>query len=398
VNRLILIQLAMFVAIAIGCTVFVANNVLGRDPLAEPTRVTVKMANAGGLTPTSQVTYRGTPVGVVDSVRLDPASEHVLIDVTIDPGRRIPANSAVRVSMDAPVAIQHLDFRPVSDTPPFLENGGVIEARGDDTRPLPLETLLRHATELVEGVDPADLAAVSEALAVGLGGTAPQLQQALDNTAALATLLAERQPQITNLVTNGPPLLESANSLPELARSMRELTGDIRAQEPVLRDMLDTTPRTIATLTTLLDENHQDISTLLGNLVTTTQIASDRIPALHALLSAVPDAIGKIASIVHGDVAEFYLLLAQGPVCYYGTPRRTPVDVAPREPMLGWHCPPEANLSQRGAANAPRPGPRPPAGAAPGQPASPAGPAFPPEQSQISGPRSWSAILLQGIQ
>ena len=98
------------------------------------------------------------------------------------------------------------------------------------------------------------------------------------------------------------------------------------------------------------------MTALLGNLVTTSQVISMRGPAVEQLIIALPEALRKVSSIVHGDTADFYLVGTQGPACYTGAERRPPTETAEREPDLHWHCPAdEPNLQQRGAANAPRP-------------------------------------------
>ena len=107
-NRLMLAQLALFVVISIACTWSVASDVLGPRMFRQPDLVTVRMPDSGGINPDSQVTYRGVKVGSVAGSRLDP-NGGVNLTLSLDPGARIPASARAVVSMDTPLALQHLD-------------------------------------------------------------------------------------------------------------------------------------------------------------------------------------------------------------------------------------------------------------------------------------------------
>lgn len=399
-SRAVLVQLSMFVLIALVCAGFVFNTVLGPQAVRAPIRVAVHLPDAAGLAPTSQVTYRGVRTGTVGDVRIDQGGEGVTVDLLLDPGSRVPADSIARISMDTPMAVQHLDLQPATDGPPYLSDGGEIRAERTSA-PMPLETLLVHTMRLADSIDPHDVQVLSEAAATGLNGTAPQLQRILDGTRDLTQLAAQQEPKITNLIEQGPEALGPAEDLPELAASMRDLADQARAQDPQIRHLLETAPGTTTEVTKLLAQNQQAGAQLLGNLLGTSQVLNGHIPALKETMTALPQGLGDLGSIVHGDVADFYLVAAQGPVCYYGTERRMPTETEPREPHLGWSCPSGPGLQQRGADSAPRPNSVtsssiPPASAPADSPTpdtAPAGAA----QQQVMGPRPWSSMFTQGV-
>ena len=72
-SRAVLVQLALFLAIAVGCGVFVLTTVTGGRLHRAPVRVDVLVPDASGLAETSQVTYRGVRTGTVGAVEFDPA-------------------------------------------------------------------------------------------------------------------------------------------------------------------------------------------------------------------------------------------------------------------------------------------------------------------------------------
>ncbi|SFB28949.1 phospholipid/cholesterol/gamma-HCH transport system substrate-binding protein [Amycolatopsis marina] len=399
-SRLGLGQLALFAAIGLVCSYFVAADVLGPQAFRSPITVTVRMPDTGGLSVASQVTYRGVGVGQVADLGIAPGGG-VEATLEINPGERIPSAAEAVITMDSPLAILHVDLRPSNDAPPYLEDGSVIP--GENTRrPLPLETLLEDFLAVADSLPAADLAVLGEALATGLNGTAPELERILDNTEVLLRFAKERQPQIERVTGNGMALLgEGGARLREFTEAMRGLTSGLRAQEPAFTELLHAAPDPARRVAGMMADNQPALTTLLGNLVTTTQLVSVRAPAVEQTLISLPDTLTKLGGIVEGDAANFYLVGTQGPVCYNDTPRRPPQDIAAREPVLTWHCPPGPDLGQRGARNAPRPD-------TPVRPSR----AHDPEtgrplpfdvgtgggQHSVLGPRSWSSILLQGVQ
>ncbi|RBM12569.1 hypothetical protein DI005_32645 [Prauserella sp. PE36] len=398
-NRLAVVQLALFAVIGLACSYYVATNVLGPTALRDPLTVTVRMPDTGGATIGSQVTYRGVGVGEVTDVRIAGSGTGVDVVLSVDPDSRIPAGATAVVTMDSPLAILRVDLRPEHENPPYLADGAVIE--GEDTRrPLPLETLLEDFMALADTLPADDVAVVGEALATGLSGTAPELTRTVDNVRELLDLARERTPQIQRIIDNGR-LLADGGRLRELTSALRSLTGSLRGNEPAIRTLLHDVPAPTRQVVDLMRENEPALATLLGNLVSTTQLVGMRAPAVEQLLISMPQAFGELGGIVKGDTASFYLVGTQGPVCYNDTPRRTPTDTAPREPVLTWNCVPSADLEQRGALNAPRPGgtpaPVPAYDAASGQ-EMPFRLGATGGQSSVLGPRSWSSILLQGVQ
>lgn len=408
-SRSTLAQLAVFVLVAVVSLSYVGTRVLGGDPLAGSYRVTVRMADTGGLVVASEVTYRGVPVGKVESVTLEPDATGARMVLELDDTHRIPATAHAAVVMDSAIPIQHLDLQPTGDAGPYLADGSEIAADATSV-PLPLETVLVNFMRLADSLDTDDLVTVAEELAAGLDGMAPELQAVVDNGIVLLDALRANQPRLTELLANGRKLVSDNSAtvaaLPELAATVRELTDQVRAATPDLVRLIDTGPPLAETMLPLLAGSQQSIAVLLGNLASTSQVMVTRTPALDELLVALPRGIAALGSIEHGGVADFDLVATQGPVCYYPNTRRPPTDTAPRDPVLDYHCPADSpTLQQRGAANAPRPG----------APAAPQVTAYDPAtrtttgpdgqpftiganggQDAVLGPRSWYALLLQG--
>ncbi|AXB43147.1 MlaD family protein [Amycolatopsis albispora] len=403
--RATIVQLALFLVVAVACTAYVGVRVFGSTSLAGGFLVTVRMADTGGLTPASQVTYRGVPVGKVEQTKVRPGLAGVEITLRIRDGVSVPASASAVVSMETPMAIQKLDLRPADDRPPYLAEGSEIASEAT-SRPVPLETLLTHFLTLADSIDPADLATLSREMSAGLTGTTADLERLLGNAGKLVDAMAQGRPSIVNLTGNAASLLDVAKghsgTLGRTTESLRQLTGELRGQLPAANTALDTAVPLAEKVAPLLRQAQPSVSTLLANLASGSQILVTRTPALNELLVAVPATLDELASIEHGGVAHFYLVAAQGPACYYGTERRPVTDPAPRAPETGWACPgDQPGLQQRGAANAPRPAAVTTYDPATRRAVTPAGPVelgVNGGQAAVLGPRSWSALLLQGAQ
>ena len=401
----VVVQLALFALVAVVCTSYVGFRVLGGNPFAASYRVTVRADDAHGLIPSSEVTYRGVSVGRVESVELDQDTTGVQLELSIEGEYRIPANAKAAVAMDSAVPIQHLDLRPDREAPPYLADGSVID-KDATSGPLPLETLLVHFTQVADSLDPDDLVTVSTELAAGLGGLAPELRQTMDNGITLLESLRDNQDALTELLTDTRGLVRdhqaALDALPDLTAQIHQVTSELAAAAPDLATMIDNGTPLANTVLPLLTGSQQSFAVLMANLASTMQVVETRVPALDAMFVALPTGLQQFADIEHDGVAAYELVAAQGPVCYYPNERRSPTDTAPREPVRGFQCPSGPGLQQRGAVNAPRPAAvvssyDPATGATVGPDGQPISFGANGGQDTVLGPRSWYALLLQGV-
>ncbi|MCR3718322.1 MULTISPECIES: MlaD family protein [Prauserella salsuginis group] len=438
-SRLALAQLLVFAIVAVACGYYVADRVFGPNATGDPITVTVRMPDTGGLITGSQVTYRGVGVGEVSDVRIARDREGVEVVASLHPRTRVPADTDAVVTMESPVAILRLDFRPDDRSGPYLATGDTVTA--DRTRrPLPLEALLGDFVRLADTLPTEDVSVLADSLATGLQNATGDLDRILEGTDALLDFGSERTDQLERILESGRLVAETNGSrLRQLASAMRSLSGGLRATAPELRTLVRNVPEPARRVTELIERTEPSLGTLLGNLVTTTRLVGMRGPAVEQLLRSAPKAFHSLGSVVDGDTANFYLVGTQGPVCYNDTPRRAPQRTEPREPQWQWHCTPGQDLNQRGAQHAPRPDagvptssgsdantdPAPPAGGTHSDPSpdatthepathEPATHETAPHeaatgerapftlgttggQAAVLGPRSWSSLLLQGV-
>jgi phospholipid/cholesterol/gamma-HCH transport system substrate-binding protein len=193
---------------------------------------------------------------------------------------------------------------------------------------------------------------------------------------------------------SGAPLV---SQLPALAAGLRGMTTQLTQLTPQAGQLIDSGRQLLSSLVPLLNSNAKGIAALLANFGTLTTGLDSRIPALTATLGSTAHGLSSFAGIFLANPGEpgvtdsrGTLVTTMGPVCYYGTPRRTPQQVGPRPVQAGWSCVGDQQyLQQRGSVNAP----------IPGNGSTPAPAATPPavQQTPSAGrPDSWTSILTVG--
>lgn len=400
-----LLKVVAFFVIGILAAVLVGAQTMSRDVIGGGRRVTVELPDAGGLLPASLVTYRGVKVGTVSDMEVREDGSGVIATLSITTDTPIPASARAVVTMDTPVAIQHIDLQPDTSAGPFLEDGARIPQERTE-RPLPLTKVLADSSGLLRSVSTDDLHKTADELAIALQGMGPQLQSLMANSTALIDTADTLTPKIIDLTAKGNRLLKPTallvSRLPELAGTVRDLTGQISGQLDNVTTVVDKGTEFTGLTIPLLHENQEGVAALLANGAALTPVFSSRVPALTTGFITIPAGLNDLASIFKrradgGVQVDLRIVTTLGPACYYDSKRRLPQDTAPMPVEPDWSCPGDrAYLQQRGAANAPTPGGvgayQPRTGAAGAGPASPAG------QSPILGARPWESLLLQGVQ
>ncbi|OZD62771.1 MCE family protein [Rhodococcus sp. 15-649-1-2] len=355
-NRPVRIQLVLFAITAVVALVVGSTYALGSQSLRGSIDVHATMADASNIGVGTGVTYRGVAVGSVADVSVTAGGAEVRI--ALDPDTRVPVGSTASVTSNSALGIQTLDISPTTERGPYLTDGDSLDVP-PELAPVRLDELLTRMAALAESIDPASITSIGETFSAAVGGTGTQLQQLFDDADTLSRMLDEHAPALANIVDRSVPMLDTlasrSDALPGAARAADDVTQQLLAQEPSLIYLLDRSPDALARTQRLLDDTRGTVGALMTNLVTVTGVLAERTPALDALLIAMPETLGKLTSIVHGDRGDFTLVGTQGPVCWYDTPRRVVGDTTPREANLNLYCPPGDDLEQRGAQNAPRP-------------------------------------------
>ncbi|MFC3965050.1 MlaD family protein [Nocardia jiangsuensis] len=349
------LSLAGLLVILAGSTAYLGIGTLRMDPFDEPYRVRVELEQSGGLLPGQDVTLRGVRVGRVESVEV--AGDRVVAVAAIGERDRIPAAGLVRVAALSAAGEQYLDFQPSTNDGPYLADGAVITADRTAT-PVPLADMLESLSGTLAQIDPDRLAAISRELGVSQAGP-DKLAAIIDGGTFLVSTLDTVLPQTVNLLHNSRVVLATLGSpaLESTAADLAVTAGGLGAMTGGYEQLLAQTPPMLTTVDAVLAQNSPTMVQLLGDLVTVSQVAYTRIPAMEEFFfpqQRAGSALDAVASAFHDGGVWALASIYPRYACDYGTPRRpgSVPDYAP--PYLNAQCP-DPTLIPRGAANVPRP-------------------------------------------
>lgn len=387
--RKIKVQIALFLAIAVVGITFTGVEYTGLGQLLGNTgyRVTLQLADSGGIFSNAEVTYRGVPVGRVGQLHLTDSG--VAVDLNIDPSApEIPANSRAVVADRSAVGEQYVDLQPPARGGPKLGEGSVIPVQNTALPPAP-DAVLNNLDKLVASVPNDSLRTVVDESHAAFNGTGPNLQKLLDSANSFTNTATEHLPQTQSLLSNGGTVLrtqaQDADRLDQFSTGLDQISGQLRRSDGDLRGVLDAAPRAGQQIDQVLRTTGPQLGVLTANLLTTTQITTARTPALKQMLVELPIMTAYVPGMSNpNDTGRmtYNFNLDDPPPCikgYEGTAHRSAEDQTNIPVNHNAQCkePPGSPIEVRGSQNAPK---GPPPTAVPLPPAVPGADVQPPSQ------------------
>ncbi len=293
-TRSVRIKLIAFVLIAAAVLGYTATRYANLGRLAGGRgsyEVRVDLANAGGIFPDADVTYRGVSVGRVESVSLTRAGG-VQAELSIsDSAPPIPAGVTAEVADLSPVGEQYVDLLPRRASGPYLTSGSVIAER-DTQLPPPVTSLLNSVDGTARSLPLGALRTVSSQLAIGFNGQVTSLHSLLDSSHQFLLAASDNSGRVTSLINASKTVLgtqaDEATALNDFAASAQLLSHQLVLSDSDLRRLISAAPQAADQLDGLLTDNSPALADLIANLLTTSEVGGARISAIDELLSGVP--------------------------------------------------------------------------------------------------------------
>jgi phospholipid/cholesterol/gamma-HCH transport system substrate-binding protein len=367
IARSVKIQVLAFAIVSVLGISFVGLRYVGLGDALFGGQYTVRadFSTSGGIFTNAAVTYRGVQVGRVGALSLRP--DGVRVELRLDGGTTIPANTRAVVSNRSAVGEQYVDLRPENESKPYLADGGLIPKTRTGT-PLPVEALLVNMDKLVGSVNQSDLSVVIDELGTAFNGTGPDLQRMLDSGDLLLAEANDALPQTLALIEDGRTVLgtqaASASSIRQWAGSLASLSQQLKASDTDLRRLLTNGPVATREVSATLEQLQPSIGYLLGNLIVVGQIHNRRVAGVQQILATYPAAVAGGYTVIPGDGTAHFGLVLNPEIpkpCVYQRDR--PLTCSEAEQASG--------SSVRGANNAPEPSGSPESGPAPMGPSDP---------------------------
>lgn len=328
--------------------------------------VTVRLAATGGLYPTSNVSYRGTNIGVVREVRLTP--DGVDARLSIDSDYKVPADSTAWVRSVSAIGEQYVDLVP-ADPPSgsYLRDGSVIpESR--TKLPQDVGALLDQADRLLASVADTRLRQVIDEAFLAFNGAGPDLQRFIDSAALLIQQASDDVEPTKQLLDQIGPLLDtqvrSEGAIRSWTQDLATFTDQLRQHDPTLRNLLADSPAAMARVSKQFQDLQPTLPVLLRNLVSVGQVGVTYHASIEQLLVVFPPLIAALETVIRGPIdygvmVDFQAVLNDPPACTTGfLPKeqwREPSDLTPMDTPPGLYCkvPQDSNIEVRGIRNTP---------------------------------------------
>jgi phospholipid/cholesterol/gamma-HCH transport system substrate-binding protein len=336
-------------------------------------RYTVKMQlpEAGGLYGTGNVTYRGSEVGRVQSVRLtDTGVEAVL---SLKSGIPIPSDLKAEVHSQSAIGESYVELLPRNGTSPPLKDGDVIRP-ADTSVPPDINALLSAADNALGAIPHDNLKTVVDESYTAVGGLGPELSRLIMGSSNLAIEARKNLDPLVALIDQAQPVLDSqthtSDAITAWASHLATATTELQTHDEAVAGIVDKGGPAFGEARQLIERLQPTLPILLANLVSVGQVALTYQNDIEQLLVIFPMSISaEQAGIMgnlntkqayHGQYLSFNLNLNLPPPCLTGFlpaqqqrvatfedyPKRAAGDLYCRVPQDSW-------LNVRGARNTP---------------------------------------------
>ncbi|MGK8507977.1 MlaD family protein [Nocardia asiatica] len=356
-RRIAVANFGLVVVLVLGA-VYLGAEVLRINPLPDNYSVTVELQSSGGLSVGNDVTFRGTRVGKVAEVKV--AGTGVAAVAEIDSAAKIPVGGTVAVGRLSAAGEQYLDFRPDSDTGPYLTDGALVE-RSQTTVPVSVQSVLTNLSGFIGGLNPDRLNVIIDELDKALAGGPDQLRNMVSGISRAMAGLSDLLPQTRQLIENLEVIAETtSHAQPDLATLTRTggvLFEQLTAADQEVRHFLDEGPAQLDTLGGFVSRTQDPVTNLVTNFVAITKAAKLRAPAIAALFPALRVGSQALGIPAHDNAFHTLVDIWPRPTCEYDTIPVVPTDkMADTRVRLYNYCvTSDPALQVRGSANAPRP-------------------------------------------
>ncbi|MFI0899340.1 MCE family protein [Streptomyces sp. NPDC020983] len=269
--------------------------------------VTVELPATGGLFEHSDVTYRGVSVGRVGPISL--TSDGVEAKLRIKRSApHIPQQLKAVVASLSAVGEQYIDLQPSTDNGPYLHDGSRIDQARAEI-PAPVTNLLTSVNDLAASVPLASLRTVVDEFGLVFNGQADNLQSLLDTSGQFIDAADTNLPTDTQLVLDGQTVLrtqaDEGDAIRSFADSAHQLAAQLNTSDADLRRLITAAPDAATQVSALLRDVGPQLSVVLANLLTTSDIAVTRQSGIEEYLVTVPAVVAAGSTAVDASGMHF---------------------------------------------------------------------------------------------
>ncbi len=368
------IQLALFTVVALVAMGLMALHFMKLPAMLFNTgryTVIVELPQTGGLYSGGNVTYRGTEVGRVDSVRLTRTGVEAVL--SLKSGIDVPSDLRAEVHSQSAIGEQYVALLPRSADGPPLRDGDVIPL-ADTSVPPDVNALLTDANAGLQAIPRDNLKTVIDESYTAVGGLGPELSRIVKGSSDLAIEARKNLDPLIALIDQSQPVLDSQTHTSEAiqawASQMASVTTQLQAHDTAVAHVVENGGAATDSVRNLMDRVKPTLPVVLANLVSVNQVAVTYRDNIEQLLVLFPQVVsaeqaGLVANVntkqdYKGQYLSFNLNVNLPPTCSAGflpaQQQRVPtIEDAPDRPAGDLYCrvPQDSPFNVRGARNIP---------------------------------------------
>lgn len=295
-RRGIKIRLVAFVVLSVTSILYVGANYLGfiDQALGRGYTVHVLLPGSGGLYEGSEASYRGVRIGKVAEMEVQ--GDGLRVDLAIDDGTKIPADSPVFVHNLSVVGEQYISFEPTTKSGPLLKDGDTVRGTAESL-PLGEDVLLQDLDSFVSSVNVSELNTAVTELGTMFRDNANPLRSMVDSAQAFIDAAVENEPQTLALLDDARTVLETqrdnSGNILSFAKDLADVTETLAESDKDVRKVLDRAAPAADEVTALVSMLRKSLPPLLKPLISVTEVLDERLPALEQLLVTFPRLIAS---------------------------------------------------------------------------------------------------------
>lgn len=286
-------KVVVFVVLSLLTTTFLAVQYVGLDRFLGGYEVDVDLPEGGGLFVNSEVTYRGVPVGRVQSLTATADGAHAVL--RIERGAPdIPAEVEGRVVNRSAIGEQYLDLRGGETGDDKLADGAHLTLTAADLPP-PIDGLLRSSRDFVNSVPSGALDTVIDEGYEFTRGNGAHLARLVETSADFVRTADRNFLATVSLIDNSGTVLATqeaaAASFKSFSEDLSLLAHAFEDQDDDWRRLVEQTPAAARQLDALFQSVGAPLGELMGNLVSTAQVFGTNSAGVRETLIRLPEGI-----------------------------------------------------------------------------------------------------------
>jgi phospholipid/cholesterol/gamma-HCH transport system substrate-binding protein len=297
------------------------------------TTYSAELADATGLQPSNDVKIAGVSVGQVTGVTLQRA--HALVTFAVDDDVHLHRGTQIGLQWHNVIGQQFLYLYPASSGP-LLAPGSVLPL-SSNVAGADVGALLNSLGPLLSALHPRQANEIVQSFADALQGDETQVNQLIDNAAAVSHTVGSVDTQVGQVITN---LDQVFGALAQRSGDLGQVIGNFQTVAQSLAGHNDLLDQTVANLGTVAGEvahleadTHGSLSTAVADLqAVSSEIQSHDDQVAQGLSTLGPGLAGYVDISGYGqwfEIQTVYSCLANETSCTYYQPTNAPSGSGP---------------------------------------------------------------------